>query len=112
MPTLNEMTSDIRQLASSGKENYSLRIEDQLIAYWICEVRAKMIVEAINRRENLTDIWIQPLSCLEMILVDKSECCFVTTNCFVLRSKLKLPSTIEYYNDNGIIKVVTTDGTI
>lgn len=112
MPSLNEIVSDIRNIASSGKENYSMRIEDENIQFWVNEARSKFIAEAINKRENITDVWIQAIHCLEMELVDKSECCFITTNCFILRSKLKLPPTIEYYNDNGIIKVVTGDGKI
>lgn len=112
MPTLSEITSDIRNIASSGKENYSMRIEDEQIIFWINEARSKFIAEAISKRENITDVWVQAIHCLEMIQVDKSECCFITTNCYILRSKVKLPPTIEYYNDNGIIKIVTADGNI
>lgn len=112
MPTLNQITSDIRNIASSGKENYSMRIEDSQIEFWVNEARSKFIADAINKRENLTDIWIQVIHCLELELVDKSTCCFITTNCYILKSKKKLPQTIEYYNDNGIIKVTTADGKI
>lgn len=112
MPTLREMTFDVLNLAASGKENYSLRLEEELIQYWIHQARAKFIAEAIQRRDNITDTWIQSISCMELIQVDASECCLVDTNCFVLRTKDKLPPTIEYYQDNGIIRVVTADGTV
>lgn len=112
MPTLNEIASDIRNIASSGKENYSMRIEDENIFFWINEARSKFISEALIKREQLSDIWLQTISCLEMIQVDESECCFITTGCYVLRSKEKLPPTIETNNDNSIVKVVTATGLI
>jgi hypothetical protein len=112
MPTLAEMRFDILNIASSGKENYSLRIEEAQIDYWIAQARAKFIAEAIQRRDNITDTWVQSISCMELIQVDASECCLVNTNCYILRTKDKLPPTIEYYLDNGIIRVVTPDGTV
>lgn len=112
MPTLSQLVFDIQNIASSGKENYSLRVESQQISFWVSEARAKFINEAIQRRESLSDVWVQSINCLEMELVDKSECCFIETKCFILKSKKKLPNTIEYFNDNTIIRVTTADGTI
>lgn len=112
MPSLNQITADILNLASSGKGNYSVRLEEELVYFWINEARSKLISEALIKREQLSDVWLQAISCLEMIQVEASECCFVTTGCFILRSKKKLPPTIETNNDNSIVKVVTATGSI
>jgi len=112
MPSLAQLTFDILNIASSGKENYSLRIEQEQVEYWVHQARSKFIAEAIQRRDNITDVWLQSISCMELTQVDASECCHVSLNCFVLRTVDKVPPTIEYHLDNGIIKVVTPDGTI
>lgn len=112
MPTLNEITSDIRNMATSGDLNYSFRIEDEQIYFWIHETRAMLISQAIAKRQDISDIWVQALKCLKLIQVDPAECCFVTTNCRVLRSESQIPTTIETALDNSIIRVVDPSGNI
>ncbi len=112
MPTLNEIASDIRNMATSGDLTYSFRIEDEQIYFWIHETRAMLISQAIAKRQDISDIWVQAIKCLKMIQVDKAECCFITTNCYVLRSEQQIPTTIETALDNSILRVVTPTGEI
>lgn len=112
MPTLNQLVSDQRNIADSGENNYSFRIADTQIAYWNHEIRAMLIAQDITKRKDISDVWVQVISCVELEQVDKSECCLITTNCYVLRSKIKIPTTIETYGDNLILRVTTPTGDI
>ncbi len=112
MITLNKIASDIRNMAASGELAYAFRIEDEQIYFWIHEIRAMLISQAIQKRQNITDTWVQSITCLEMKQVDESECCLVNTGCMVLRSVEKLPHTIETSGDNTIIRVMTSAGQI
>lgn len=109
---LYKLVSDVRNIATSGKENYSFRIEDAQIAYFIHQARSKFIAEAITKRENITDVWVQSIDCMELIQVDKSDCCIVPTGCYILRTKNKIPNTIENFSDNSILRVTTPNGEI
>ncbi len=112
MKTLRHLVADIRNIADSGKNNYSFRISDEQIALWVSEVRSKLISQAIAKRQDISDIWVQELSCLELELVDSSDCCFITTDCYILRTKRQLPSTVENYSDNLILRVTSPIGDV
>lgn len=112
MQTLRKIVADIRNIADSGENNYSFRISDEQIAYWVSEVRAMLISQAIAKRQDITDVWVQTLPCMELELVDKSDCCIVTTKCYILKTKLKIPFTIETAADNTILRVTNPMGDI
>lgn len=112
MPSLNQLISDQRNIADSGENNYSFRIADSQLAYWNHETRAMLISQDITKRKDISDIWVQALTCVDLQQVDKSECCLITTKCYILRSVLKIPSTIETYGDNLILRVTTSKGDI
>lgn len=112
MPSLNTLISDQRNIADAGENNYSFRISDTQIAYWNHQLRSKLISQDIMKRKDISDIWVQTISCVELEQVDASECCLITTDCYVLRSKVKIPTTIETYGDNLIIRVTTPTGDI
>ena len=110
--TINEIASDIRNMATSGDLSYAFRIEDEQIYFWIHEARAMLISQALSKRQNITDVWLQAIKCLKLIQVDASECCLTPSSCYVLRSEEQLPITIETHLDNSIVRVTTTDGDI
>lgn len=104
--------SDIRNIATSGSNPIEFKIEDSQILFWINEVRSTLISQAISKKQDISDTWIQVITCLELEQVDASECCNVQTGCYVLRTTVKLPDTIETWMDNTILKVTKPDGTI
>lgn len=112
MLTLRKLVADVRNIADSGENNYSFRISDEQFAFWIHEIRSMLISQAIGKRQDISDIWVQALSCMELELVDSSECCFITTDCYILRTKQKLPSSIETSGDNFIIRVTDPIGNV
>jgi len=112
MFTLRHAVADVRNIANSGKNNYSFRITDEQIAFWFAEVRSMLISQAIAKRQDITDTWVQDLPCMELELVDASECCFITTDCYILKTKLQIPNTIETANDNLILRVTNPMGDV
>lgn len=112
MQTLRKIVADIRNIANSGENNYSFRISDEQIAYWVHEVRSMLISQAVSKRQDITDIWVQDLPCMELELVDASECCFITTHCMILKTKERIPNTVETGSDNFILRVTTPMGDI
>lgn len=110
--TLNHIISDIRNISTSGSNSVEFKIEDSQIAFWVNETRAMLISQAIAKNQEITDVWISMLGCLEMELVDDSDCCLVDTKCFVYRSVQELPNTIETFDDNTIIRVTLPSGEI
>ncbi len=108
--TAHIILSDIRNLATSGSTPIDFRIEDKQILYWIDQCRSKLIAQDIAKRKDLSNIWIQSITCLDLIEVDKSECCEVTTDCIILRTEQQLPPTIETNGENTIIRVTKNNG--
>ena len=112
MVSLRRLVADVRNIADSGENNYSFRISDEQFAFWVHEIRAMLISQAIGKRQDISDIWVQALPCMELELVDSSDCCIITTDCYILRTKVRLPSSIETSGDNFIIRVTTPTGDI
>lgn len=110
--TLNKIVSDIRNMADSGQNTYEFRIEDSQISYWIDQCWATLISQSLQKRPDINDIWVQSIGCLDLIQVDKSECCEIETDCMILRTELQIPRTIDCNKDNMIIRVESINGDI
>ncbi len=110
--TTNQLISDIRNISTSGGNPVEFRIEDAQILFWANEVRSILISQAIQKKQDITDSWVQTIFCLEMEQVDKSECCDIVTNCYILRSIEEIPRTIETSKDNTILRVSTPTGKV
>jgi hypothetical protein len=112
MITINHIISDIREIASSGGNPNEFKIEDEQIEYWIDEIRAMLIYQNLSKRNDISDSWIQYIPCLELELVDSSNCDSDKIGCQILKSKLEIPRTIQSSEDNSIISVSTLSGKI
>jgi hypothetical protein len=112
MFTLRKGVADVRNIADSGENNYSFRISDEQFAFWFHEIRSMLISQSISKRQDISDIWVQDLSCMGLELVDASDCCFITTDCYILKTKLQIPSTVETSSDNLILRITTPVGDV
>jgi hypothetical protein len=63
--TTAKLVSDIRNIASSGSNPVEFKIEDSQILFWCNEVRSTLISQAIQKKQDLTDLWIQSITCLQ-----------------------------------------------
>lgn len=112
MITLNHLVYDIMGIATSGSLPNEFKITTEQIEFWIEEVRAILISQSLSKKDDINDSWIQYIGCVELEQVDKSECCSVPTNCYILKSIKDIPSTIDTWKDNNIISITTIDGTM
>lgn len=113
MPTTkNHLIYDILEIASSGGLASEFTISEEQIGEWVDQTRAQLISQKLNKKDDIHDSWVQTINCLELTSVDSSECCDVDSGCYILRSNLRLPNTIDFWKDNSIISVITAGGDI
>lgn len=109
--TLDQIKDDIVGIASSGSNPDNFKIPDEQIYYWINQIRAMLIGQSLAKKDDINDTWLQQINCLELELVDESECCLVDTDCYILRTVRQIPNTIDTWKNNWIVNVTTPTGT-
>ncbi len=109
--TAAQLVYDILEIASSGGNPNEFKIDNSQILYWVEQTRAILIGQALNKKDDVNDSWVQYINCLDLERVDASLCCDVPSDCLLLKSVLQLPSTLDTWKDNWIISVTTMDGT-
>jgi len=104
--TARKLVNDIRLIASSGPTSQNFRISDRQIYHWINECRATLISQAMSKREDAQDVWQQTIPKIELSLVDRSRATDLTTDCYILKSNLAIPGTIDgtenYFSITGV----------
>ena len=79
---------------NSIESSYSYEFYTDLIN----EQRSLWLRNEYNKNRSIDPYVIQTLPCLELELVDPIQCCVpVPAGCKVLRSKKKIPNTIELF---------------
>ncbi len=102
--TAQHLIADVREIASSGGNPNNFSISDELILHWIEQTRSQLISQALGKKDDINDSWINYIPCLEMELADASECCNVSSGCQLLKSTKRLPATIDSWNGSMISK--------
>lgn len=103
MATLNEIAYDLLTIVRPQLSD-DTDIEIRQIKFWIRNQRALWLRNELNRKRTIDEDVIQTI-CAEIEEVDASDCCDITINCPTLRTKKKIPKTIELHNKNAIVKV-------
>lgn len=113
MITLNKLTYDILELVRGNTLTDDLDIDERQVEYQIAVQRALWIRNELNKPGRSIDHNIvQDLGCVELIEADPAECCdFNLGDCIVLRTKDKIPNTIELHMSTGITRVGPIDKT-
>jgi len=80
-------------------------MERQIMFHWNTQ-RALWLRNEYNKPGRSIDPEIeQDLGCLELVTVDAAECCSVEVCCDALRTKIKIPSLLEFHDKPGITRV-------
>jgi hypothetical protein len=111
MATLNEIAYSLLNTARHGRGTNTERISMEQIKYFIINKRSQYIRNELNKNRTVHPDLIQDLGCLDVIPVDRAECCDVETDCFFLRTKEKLPETIELHHEYLITRIGPIDKT-
>lgn len=109
--TSRQIIQDILNIASSGVVPVSTRLSERQIFLWVNECRATLISQSIARRDDILDSCIQTIGNVELELVDKSEATDLPIDCYLLKSTLQIPRTIDTSKDNSVLSVTGLDGT-
>lgn len=79
----------------------------------INEQRALYLRQEYNKNRSLDPYVIQTLKCINMELVNRTDCCFsVPDGCKILKSVKEIPNTLELYYTKGISSVGPADITL
>lgn len=108
--TLNKLVFDLKNLGYGGIQPDDAFPTDRQVAYWIGQTRAQLIRQEFSKRGKVHDSWIQHWI-MEFEKVDASidPNCYPSCGSKVVKSKCKLPSTIQRGHKNGIIAVMSID---
>jgi hypothetical protein len=75
----------------------------------INEQRSLWLRNEYNKNRSIDSYIVQDLPCLELELVNPIDCCFDVPGCKILRTKKKIPNTIEFHYTKGIISIGPAD---
>lgn len=104
MVTLNKLTYDLLELIRSEiSDDESLDIRQ--VEYWIHNQRALWLKNEMNKFRSIDDDIIQDLGCVELEVVDAADCPAHLVGCSLLRTKCKLPDTIDLHHTTAITRV-------
>ncbi len=109
--SLNKLVYDVLNIAASGATSQDFRITEKQVIHWVNEVRSQLIVQALQKRQDISDTWVQTIPKVALELADKSEATDIPIGCYLLKSTLQLPDTIENWDDNTILSVTGLDNT-
>lgn len=105
--SLNHIVYQVLEFASSGTLSNDINITWELAAQWVSEQRAILISQSLVKKDMINDSWISYIPCVELEQVQDVDCKCETSDCYILKSKLRLPSTIDEYHDNTWVSVNT-----
>lgn len=101
--TLNELIYEIYETLNILADDTD--VQYLWVATLICDRRVKWLAQENNKNRAIDPALIQVLPCVELIDVDVAECCSVITDCYVKRTKEKIPNFIQLHWDKLITQV-------
>jgi hypothetical protein len=110
MVTLNQLTYDLLELIR-GTIVDDEELDNRQLQYWIHNQRALWLKNEMNRFRSIDDDIVQDLGCVELEMVDAADCPAHLIGCNVLRTKKKLPDTIDLHYKSAITRVGPIDKT-
>lgn len=108
MITRTHLIFDLLELARAGRGSDDESLTPELVGFWVDNTRAELIGQWVDKGRSLNPDIIQTIPCLEIEQVDASECGCEETGCFIYRSKLQLPATVESANGVNLITRVAS----
>lgn len=106
MATINEITYDVLETVKSSRIVDDSNITTDLVKYLLHVQRSVWLNRRLTKPGyDVTEDMIQDLGCLELEASDPADCCAVTTECSVLRTKKELPTPIHMNHTMAITHV-------
>lgn len=103
--TLNQIVYDILEIIRGNQISDDSDIDERQIEFQINTQRALIIREMIKNGGRINEQLIQPLGCLELEEADAADCCEITSDCSLIRTKLEMPRFLEIDGSLSIMSV-------
>ncbi len=104
MASLNEIAYDIlTSVKPHLTDDSEVTIDDARFDVGVA--RNILVKRALEKNSIVPDSIVQDLGCLELELADPAECCDISLDCKVLRTKKKLPRSIVLNNKQLVTRV-------
>lgn len=111
MSSLNKIIYNIKNLVRGGNQSDNERLTDRQIEYIVNYYRNILIKRDLDKNKSINPDVVQDLGCIDLVLVDPSECCDLDIDCKVLRTSVKIPKTIELNQRNLLTYIGSVDKT-
>jgi len=110
MLTIKEHIYAIQNILNRGPKSDDARLSNSLVEHFLNVARSRVLKQKLNQLHHISSFNYQSF-CLELEEVKYSDCSCIPAKakCKVLRSKVKIPQSLNYRHNNGII-VQTIDG--
>ena len=106
MITLRKIIYDIREILRGGNlVSDDDPISDRQIEYWISEARSLLIRQRIDKGQSVSDNITQTLNNIEVEQVEQSSNINLLSGCYIYRTKLPTPATIETQQTDLLLQV-------
>jgi len=100
--TKTEIVYNLLNLISGGVIHDDFRPSFNQLSFIVDYKRAQYIRQDQTKNYYDNDQFYQDLGCINMIKVDKAECCTIGLDCEVLRTEIKLPNFLRIENRIGL----------
>ncbi len=107
--TLDSIINDLLYTIRGARVTQSERISRRQIENWVHQYRSILLKQDIDKGKLLNPDYVQILTNVELVQVDK-DIEKMGIDYYVLRSKYKLPNTIDFNHKYGIIFISTFYG--
>lgn len=109
MTTLEHVYA-IKNILSHGSSSDDFSYSNNLILHYLEVARAKLIKEKADKYQYISELSFQSL-CMDLHLDTFHNCCVGPTDCKVLKTVEKVPTTLNS-RWGDLLKVMTLDGTV
>jgi hypothetical protein len=108
MATLNECIYGIlNRVRPKLSDDESLT--ERQVQFDFENARARFLRNEFNKNRTIDPAFIQDLGCIPLEVVDRAECCEISADCYIVRTALELPGTIEKHNETSHTRVGPID---
>lgn len=109
---INEAIARLQTILNKGVPSDDTRYAEEFLYSLLKTMRAKRIRQKLDQYVYLSPFNFSTIECLPLELGHFSDCPCFTSNCWILRSKVKLPKIMNHRSGLMIQSVSTIDGRV
>ncbi len=111
MASFKHLIDTAQALRKGGKQSDDNNLDDLQVAYILNEIRELLVKREVDKKNRISEVYVQTAPCVPMILVPNTECPELDYGCKILRTKEPIPQPISHNKGDGIRAVGSVDST-